>query len=120
MVVIEQDDDDEADVQEILQPGAQSQEQGAGWTSDESEEELPGVSPFRERRQAPTFQMVVGRENRMLRSTGTDTPTQDVTSSNFGPHNYQMRPTVPIVPFTAATSAERVRSQLIAGTTTSR
>ncbi len=79
--------------------------------------------PFRERRQAPIFQMVMGREYRMVRSTGTDAPAQDTTSPNADPpsdHNYQMRPTVPVVPFTAATSVERVRSQLSPGVMTSR
>ncbi len=68
LVVINQDDEDE-DVQEVPQSEVENQKQDAGWTSNDSEEELPRVLPFRERRQAPTFQMVVGREYRMVRST---------------------------------------------------
>ncbi len=94
IVVIEKDDDeDEEDVQEVTRPETESQEQDAGWNIEESDGELPRVLPFRERRQAPTFQMVVGREYRMVRSTGTDAPAQDAVSPNVGPpsdHNYQM------------------------------
>ena len=61
-VTVLPDGNGEEQLREVERPEARTREQSAGWTSDESEEELPRVLPFRERRQAPTFQMIVGRE----------------------------------------------------------
>ena len=99
---------DEESEEEVERPTADP-EQTAGWTSNESDEEPPSVLPYRERHQTPTFHMIVGREYRMVRSTGTDAPakTQSTVPSTSGPrgdHNYQMQATIPITPF-----AERVR-----------